>query len=59
MRKEHEEFPERVAKEKPELLEANVQEEYFHAVVGKLIKTPPAPKQKRQRRGTQNRKPRI
>jgi|HubBroStandDraft_5_1064220.scaffolds.fasta_scaffold869970_2 hypothetical protein len=48
MYKEDEELLARVAKEKPELLDANIDEEHFHEVVGKLIKTPPAPKQKRR-----------
>jgi hypothetical protein len=50
MHKEDEELLARVAKEKPELLDANVVEGHFHAVVGKLIETPPAPKQKRRKR---------
>jgi hypothetical protein len=49
MYKEDEELLARVAKEKPELLEVDVEEEYFHTVVNKLIKTPPVPKNARNR----------
>jgi len=50
MHKDDEEFLARVAKEKPQLLKVNGEDEHFHAVVGKLIKTPPAPKTKRTSR---------
>jgi hypothetical protein len=50
MTKEDEEFLTRVAKEKPELLEVEGDEGHFHAVVDRLIKTPPQSKQKPKRK---------
>jgi hypothetical protein len=51
MTKEDEELLARVAKEAPKTLNADIDQDCFHAVVGKLIKAPPEPKRKRRKRG--------
>jgi hypothetical protein len=50
MRKEVEEFLECVAKEQPQLLDANADEQGFNDVLKRLIHPPSAPKQKRHKR---------
>jgi len=41
----------RVAKEKPELLEADIDSEAVEQLIGRLIKAPPEPKRQRGKRG--------